>query len=210
MPTLRETPDPRPRSPRGPCLWCYGPSAGSSAALASEGCGLGAGDSGRCDRVGGRDGLSGQKTSSGRAVRRQTPAPRGQPRGGVNPTLWRNGAGGGWVTAPSSPPVHLSPPPSCPPQPPAPQQVLTCTFLPGERGGCGRDQRASWRLGARRGHGAGGRKGRGAPSQGGRPSARKLHTGPGWLLGPHSPPPSPLEGQTSVPCPQGRPGRLVL
>ena len=53
-------------------------------------------------------------------------------------------------------------------------------------------------------------KGLGAPSLWGWPSPRKSHTGPGWLLGPHSPPPSSLEGQTSEPYPQGRPRRLVL
>ncbi|CAI9178366.1 unnamed protein product [Rangifer tarandus platyrhynchus] len=40
-------------------------------------------------------------------------------------------------------------------------QVLTCTFLPGERGVCGRDRRASWLLGARRDRGTRGRKGQG-------------------------------------------------
>ena len=82
---------------------------------------------------------------------------------------------------------------------PAPQQVLTCTFLPGERGGCGRDRRASWLLGARRHRGTRGRKGRRVAQP--QEATRRA----GWLLGHTHRPPVLLKARRQRPVHRGGP-----
>ena len=81
----------------------------------------------------------------------------------------------------------------------------TCTFLLGEQGGCGRDWRVSWLLGALRDCGAGGRKGWGLPPSGGGPAPGSHILGLAGSWGHTHHPPVPLKARRQSPIHRGGP-----
>ena len=83
--------------------------------------------------------------------------------------------------------------------------MLTCTFLLGEQGGCGRDWRVSWLLGALRDCGAGDRKGWGLPPSGGGPAPGSHIPGLAGSWGHTHHPPVPLKARRQSPIHRGGP-----